>query len=132
MIGRIGGRPCLTKYGKYLLIKDSQIKAVDHFFQQYGGGVAFFGRFVPGIRTLMPISCGITKMNVGLFIMYTGLAMLPISFLYVWLGVRFGSRWHVVAPLANEFILEIILILIGLVSAFLGFKQIVKNATISK
>ncbi|RXI99820.1 DedA family protein [Anaerobacillus alkaliphilus] len=130
IVGRFGGRPFLRKYGKYIFIKEKQIKSVDYFFEKYGGGVAFLGRFIPGVRTFIPIPCGIAKMNIGLFVLYTFVAMFPISFLYVWLGVKFGPRWQAVAPLANEFFLEIILIVVGLVSAFLGFKHMFKNETI--
>lgn len=130
-IGRLGGRPFILKYGKYLFIGEKQIKNAEGFFQKYGGGVAFVGRFIPGMRTLIPIPCGIAKMNVWVFTSYTVLAMLPITVLYVWLGQRFGPRWEDAVPFARYFLLNNVLILIAIVLFTLGVKHVVKNLTTS-
>jgi membrane protein DedA with SNARE-associated domain len=125
-IGRFGGRPFMLKYGKYLLIREKQIKVAEGFFQKYGGGVAFFGRFIPGVRTLIPVPCGIAKMNVGIFTMYTFLAMLPITILYVWLGQQFGPRWVDVGPFARDFLLKNALVLLFVIFLYLGIRQIIR------
>lgn len=130
-IGRFGGRPFIIKYGKYLFIREKQIKNTEDFFQKYGGGVAFFGRFIPGMRTLIPVPCGIAKMNIWAFVLYTVLAMLPISFLYVWLGQRFGPSWEDVVPFARYFFLNNVLIVICIVFFTLGIKHVIKNLTTS-
>lgn len=82
-LGRYGGRPLILKYGKYFFVKEQHIDASDHFFRKYGASVAFIGRFIPGIRTAISIPCGISKMNVWKFSLYTFLAMLPITTLYI-------------------------------------------------
>jgi membrane protein DedA with SNARE-associated domain len=106
-IGRYGGRPFVLKYGKYVFIREKQLNHAETFFNYHGAGVAFFTRFIPGIRTIIPIPCGIAKMNVFLFGLYTFLAMLPISYIYVFLGLRFGPKWRDVGPLAKDYLLEI-------------------------
>lgn len=104
-LGRFGGRPLVEKYGKYFLIRTHHLEASDRFFEKYGSGVAFYGRFVPGVRTLISIPCGVTKMNVFKFSLYTFLAMLPITSLYVYLGFKLGAQWEHVDEIIKPYIL---------------------------
>jgi len=109
-LGRFGGRPLLEKYGKYFFIRPHHLEASDHFFEKYGSGVAFYGRFVPGIRTLISIPCGVTKMNVFKFSAFTFFAMLPITSLYVYLGYKLGSQWENVDEIVKPYIVPAALI----------------------
>ena len=111
-LGRFGGRPLLEKYGKYFFIRPHHLEASDHFFEKYGSGVAFYGRFVPGIRTLISIPCGVTKMNVFKFSAFTFFAMLPITTLYVYLGYKLGSQWENVDEIVKPYIMPAALIFI--------------------
>lgn len=103
-LGRYGGRPMIEKFGKYLFISTKHLEASDRFFEKYGNGVAFYGRFIPGIRTLISIPCGIAKMNVYKFSIYTFLAMLPITSLYVYLGFKLGAQWEHVDEIIKPYI----------------------------
>ncbi|MFC4320575.1 DedA family protein [Litchfieldia salsa] len=115
-LGRYGGRPMIVKYGKYIFIKEEQLAKADAFFEKYGASVAFTARFLPGVRTLISIPCGLAKMNVISFSIYTFLAMLPITFLYVYLGLLLGPRWKEVGDLANQYLLPAgLVVLLGLV-----------------
>ncbi|WKA56494.1 DedA family protein [Planococcus shixiaomingii] len=115
-LGRYGGRPMVLKFGKYFLVTDNHINKSDRFFEKYGGGVAFFGRFVPGVRTAVSIPCGMAKMNIWKFIAYTYVAMLPITALYVYLGYKLGPQWsmagEIMGQYANFILIPIALIVI--------------------
>ncbi|WP_405115585.1 DedA family protein [Paenibacillus sp. FSL K6-1217] len=104
-LGRFGGRPMIDKFGKYLFIRPHHLEASDRFFEKYGSGVAFYGRFIPGVRTLISIPCGIAKMNVFAFSLYTFLAMLPITSIYVYLGFKLGSQWEHVDELVKPYLI---------------------------
>ena len=115
-LGKYGGRPLVLKFGKYFLVKDEQLNKAEYFFDKYGGGIAFFGRFVPGIRTAISLPCGILKMNIWKFILYTYLAMLPVTTIYVYLGYKLGPQWEqagaIFAQYANFLLIPIVLIVI--------------------
>lgn len=114
-LGRYGGRPVILKYGKFFLVREREINKAEQFFEKYGGAVAFLGRFLPVVRTAVSIPCGMAKMNVWKFSLYTFLAMVPITSLYVWLGYKLGPKWKEVAPLAKQYLLPIaVVILIGI------------------
>ncbi len=121
-IGRFGGRPFIKRFGKYLFIGEKHLVASDRFFEKYGGSVAFFGRFLPGVRTLISIPCGIAKMNVFVFSLYTFLAMLPITSLYVYLGYRLGANWENVASIVSQNSKPFILGLCLILAAYIFYK----------
>ncbi|QII48671.1 DedA family protein [Bacillus paralicheniformis] len=106
-LGRYGGRPFLERYGKYFFIKPEALEKSDRFFEKHGGFVAFSGRFIPGIRTLISIPCGLAKMNVWVFCMYTFLAITPITFVYVYLGFYLGENWSKVGSLLDGYLLPV-------------------------
>lgn len=116
-LGRYGGRPLVLKYGKYFLINEKQVNAADRFFAKYGAGVAFFARFLPVVRTAISVPCGIMKMSLLKFSVYTFVAMFPITALYVYLGQKLGENWEQAGELFSEylrpFVLLIVLLLVG-------------------
>jgi len=118
-LGRYGGRVAIIKFGKYFFIKEEHINKSDQFFEKYGGSVAFLGRFIPVVRTAISIPCGMSKMNVWTFILYTYLAMLPITAIYVYLGYRLGPQWEnageIFSQYANYLLIPIVLIIIWMV-----------------
>ncbi|RBW68005.1 DedA family protein [Bacillus taeanensis] len=102
-LGKYLGRSFFVKYGKYIFISEGQLRRAEIFFEKHGSIVAFTARFLPGIRTLISIPCGLTNMNVLLFSIYTFLAMAPITFFYIYLGFRLGPNWSEVAVIADHY-----------------------------
>ena len=124
-LGKYGGRPFLAKYGKYFFMKEQHLEKSDYFFEKHGGIVAFTGRFVPGVRTLISIPCGLAKMNVWVFSLYTFIAMLPITSFYIYLGYKFGSNWEKVGPYASQYMTPIGLgvLLVIIIMVFIKYKK---------
>ncbi|KAB2329610.1 DedA family protein [Bacillus mesophilum] len=127
-LGRYGGRPVVLKFGKYFLVKEEHIDKADVFFAKYGGAVAFLGRFIPGVRTAISIPCGMAKMNIWKFIIYTYVAMLPVTAIYVYLGYALGPQWEragaIFAQYANYLLIPIALFLIWFVFTRLRKRKI--------
>jgi membrane protein DedA with SNARE-associated domain len=102
-LGRYGGRVAILKFGKYFFIKEEHMDKSDQFFEKYGGAVAFLGRFIPGVRTAISIPCGIAKMSVWKFSLYTFLAMLPVTSVYVYLGYVLGPQWEQAGEIFGQY-----------------------------
>ena len=111
-LGRYGGRPLVLKYGKYFLINEKQVNAADKFFAKYGAGVAFFARFMPVVRTAISVPCGMAKMSLAKFSIYTFAAMLPITALYVYLGIKLGENWEEAGALFKQYLQPFIIVLV--------------------
>lgn len=110
-LGRYGGRPLVLKYGKYFLVNEKQVNAADKFFAKYGAGVAFFARFMPVVRTAISVPCGMAKMSLAKFSIYTFAAMLPITALYVYLGIKLGENWEEAGALFKQYLQPVIIAL---------------------
>ncbi|MEK4113048.1 membrane protein DedA with SNARE-associated domain [Paenibacillus sp. DS2363] len=131
-LGRYGGRPMVEKFGKYFLIRPHHLDASDKFFEKYGSGVAFYGRFVPGIRTVISIPCGMAKMNVFKFSIFTFLAMLPITSLYIYLGFKLGSQWEHVDEIVKPYIVPAAVIFLSAFGLYVLLKRWKRRTALNK
>ena len=70
------GRPVVYRFansrlGRICLIDEEKIKQAEAFFQKHGVISTLVGRLVPGVRQLISIPAGLSKMHVGKFLLYT-------------------------------------------------------------
>ena len=72
-LARSMGRKLLIKYGRYVFIKEETIVKLENFFTNHGHISTFTGRLIPGIRQLISLPAGLSKMHVGEFAAYTSL-----------------------------------------------------------
>lgn len=66
---RLGGRPMvdsLTARG-WIKLNPQRREWTDEMFQRWGVQLVVFGRILPGVRSLVSIPAGLTRMNFGLF-----------------------------------------------------------------
>ena len=69
----------LEKKGKYLGISSNDLTKSKRWFEKYGVPLVFWGRLVPGIRTLISVPAGIELMPLRKFLIWTTLG----SFIWV-------------------------------------------------
>lgn len=67
-MARLGGRPLIFRYSRFLRMDPRKIDKVESLFARWGGRLVFFGRFLPGIKTLVPVPAGMSRMNFGLYL----------------------------------------------------------------
>ena len=70
------GRPLLyrlaeTKWAHALLINRRNIENAEQYFVKHGKASTFVGRLVPAVRQLISIPAGLSRMNIGAFLLYT-------------------------------------------------------------
>lgn len=123
ILGFYAGRPFLEKYGKYFLISQKSLRKSDAFFEKHGAFVAFSGRFLPGVRSVISLPCGMGRMNILTFTMFTFVAMIPITILYIYLGYCFGGNAKAVQQLLNQWFFPTLLLLIAIYYGFNRWKK---------
>lgn len=116
-IGAWGGRPFLERYGKYMLIREHELEAADHFFAKYGPATVFIGRLLPIVRTFISFPAGVTRMDLRKFIVYSTAGALPWSIALVYAGVVLGESWVDIRDMLKPFDIAIA---IGVVVVFLA------------
>jgi membrane protein DedA with SNARE-associated domain len=67
------GRPFLERWGRYFFVRPELLHKTDAFFVRHGAVSTFTGRLIPGIRHLISIPAGLTRMNRSAFMLYTSL-----------------------------------------------------------
>ena len=77
---RLGGRPLVERLVArgWLRVDSRRAQRTEHLFERWGVRLVIFGRIFPGVRTLVSIPAGLTRMNFGLF------AGAAFSGAYVW------------------------------------------------
>ncbi len=65
------GRPFLERYGRWFFVRPDLLHKTDAFFARHGAISTFTGRLIPGIRSLISLPAGLTRMNRLVFSLYT-------------------------------------------------------------
>ncbi len=86
------GRPFLEKYGRYFFLPKHRLDQVESFFLRHGEVSTFTGRLIPGIRHLISIPAGLSRMNMGRFLLFTGLGAGMWVAILVWIGHIAGRQ----------------------------------------
>lgn len=129
-MGLYGGKICVKKYGKYLLLNEKHLLVAEKFFAKFGDKTIFISRFIPVIRHFISIPAGIGKMNLKKFIAYTAIGAGLWNFFLTYFGYCLGSKWEEIRKY-SEVLDKLIIILIILFGIFYAYK-FYKNRKSSK
>ena len=91
--GAAGGRPFITRYGRFVLLDNHDLERAERFFARYGGVAVFLGRLLPIVRTFIALPAGIARMPQIRFHVYTFLGSLPWCFVLAYVGMKLGQAW---------------------------------------
>jgi membrane protein DedA with SNARE-associated domain len=93
-VGAKGGRPMVERFGKYVLLGQSDLDRAEHFFNRFGSITVLVGRMLPIIRTFIALPAGIAKMNQFRFHLYTFIGSWPWCYALAWVGMKLGDKWQ--------------------------------------
>jgi len=106
----------LDKRGKYLGISSNDLNKSKRWFDKYGVPLVFWGRLVPGIRTLISVPAGIELMPLRKFLIWTTLGSFIWVVLLTYAGYLFGENYLIIETYLEKikYFVKPILILIVL------------------
>ena len=110
LMGRLGGRPFVQKYGKYFFMKKEDIDKADEWFSRYGMFAAFIGRNFPIVRTFISLPIAMTRLNFFKFLIYTTLGSIPWTFAFVYVGYSLGNNWVLLTGYTDKLKVPIIIL----------------------
>ena len=61
----------IGKYGVWLTLSEDEVQRAIDWFHRHDKGATFFGRMIPGVRTLISVPAGIAEMEMPRFLLYT-------------------------------------------------------------
>ncbi|MDE5846980.1 MAG: DedA family protein [Muribaculaceae bacterium] len=85
------GRPIVyafadSKFGHACLIDRQKVDKAEAYFDKHGAVSTFVGRLIPAIRQLISIPAGLSRMNIGVFALFTALGALVWNAILAGLG----------------------------------------------
>ena len=83
------GRAFFLRLGKYVLITERALDRSERYFAAHGEISTFLGRMLPVVRHLISIPAGVARMQLGRFVLFTGLGAL------VWCSILGGIGWFI-------------------------------------
>jgi len=113
------GRELLMRYGKYFFISNSAMEKMERFFHRHGPISTFTGRLIPGIRQLISIPAGISRMQLLPFTLYTALGAGIWSIVLITLGYVLGENKELIAGYLQQITFATIAAIIVLIIVYI-------------
>jgi len=117
-LGRLVNEKRLSNFldikGNYLGISSKDLNNCKWWFDKYGVSLIFWGRLVPGIRTLISVPAGIELMPLRKFLLWTTFGSLIWVALLTYSGYLFGENYLIIETYLDQikYFVKPILILI--------------------
>jgi membrane protein DedA with SNARE-associated domain len=90
-VGRVGGYRLLRRYGRYIRVRERELKVGRYIFDRYGSKVVFFGRFVSVLRTYAAFLAGTNRMGRARFVLWNAAGGVIWAAIYSFLAYQAGS-----------------------------------------
>ena len=105
----------LEKNGRWIGINPKELARSRKWFNRYGVSLIFWGRLVPGIRTLISVPAGVELMPIPPFLIWTTAGSLIWTLFLTTAGFYLGDNYSIIEkwinPLSTIFKVVIVLIL---------------------
>lgn len=102
----------VKKHGKFLLINHEKLSRYDSFFDRYGEMTIFVSRLIPGVRQIISLPAGFSRMNFAKFIAFTSLGAGIWTIILIYVGYFFGNNSSFIVSNINYIIITAASILI--------------------
>ncbi len=105
------GRAFLSKYGKYVLVKEETLQKMEDFFAKHGHISTFSGRLIPAVRQYISLPAGLAKMDLWKFSLYTSLGAGIWVMILALLGYFIGHNQELIGEYIKIIIVSILVLL---------------------
>ena len=125
------GRPIIyafadSKLGHLCLLSSEKVKKAEDYFNDHGKVSTFVGRLIPGIRQLISIPAGLSKMHFGQFLLYTFLGAGIWNIVLALLGYIAHGQMDLIHAYSHELSIAI-MALLGIVMVYFVVKAVIKR-----
>ena len=119
----------IDRKGKFVGISLKDLDKSRLWFEKYGVMLVFWGRLIPGIRTLISVPAGIELMPLNKFLIWTSLGSLIWVIFLTSAGYLFGENYEIIGLYIDNFkiILKPIFVILILFFLIRFFKKLKSN-----
>ena len=115
-----------SRLGHMCLLSSEKIQRAEAYFREKGNVSTFVGRFIPGIRQLISIPAGLSRMHFGAFLWWTFLGAFIWNCILAVLGYVAAGQMDLIKEYSHELSVAI-LILLGTVILYYLIRWIIKK-----
>ena len=116
-----------SKLGHLCLLSSEKVQKAEEYFKERGKVSTFVGRFIPGIRQLISIPAGLSRMHFGWFLFYTFLGAFVWNCILALLGYVAHGQMDLIKEYSHELSVAIVIVL-GVVIAYFVVKKLISAA----
>jgi len=88
--------------GQWLLLTVDDLEEAYGWFDRHGRAAVFFGRLVPGVRSLISLPAGSSAMRLGPFLIYTALGAALWSAILAYGGLLLGEQYERISRVLRQ------------------------------
>ncbi|MDQ4138395.1 MAG: DedA family protein [Actinomycetota bacterium] len=112
-----GEERIIRTLSKIPLLDREDFERAAGWLRRHGRRAVFFGRLIPGVRSLISLPAGGTRMPLGTFTVFTIAGTLLWNSLLIGLGAALGSQYELIdrySSILDVIILGVVVVLIGM------------------
>ena len=113
-----------SKVGHICLLSSEKIQKAEEYFREKGNVSTFIGRFIPGIRQLISIPAGLSRMHFGSFLWWTFLGAFIWNCILAAIGYVAAGQMDRIKEYSHELSVAI-LVLLGAMILYFVIKKII-------
>lgn len=121
-IGKYLGRPIILFFGKYIGITAPRLDAANERFQRYELVIVFVGKFIAGVRILIPYLAGINRMRPIIFFPLNIIAAVIWAGTFIIAGRYIGMLVEHIWPFLKAHLVISILLCLLVIALFVCFQ----------
>jgi membrane protein DedA with SNARE-associated domain len=96
-VGRVGGRPAVERFGRYVLVTNRDFDRAERFFAGRGAWAVLIARVVPLLRAFAGLVAGILEVPVPQFALFNLIGTVIWAATLSSIGYAVGSAWSSVS-----------------------------------
>lgn len=117
------GRPIIYKFadsklGHLCLLSSEKVQKAEDYFREHGNMSTFIGRFIPGIRQLISIPAGLSRMHFGAFLFYTFIGAFAWNCVLALLGYIANGQMDMIKEYSHELSVAILVLAVAVIVFF--------------
>jgi membrane-associated protein len=130
-IGRASGKRLFTKKDG-LVFRQEYVKQAEGYYQRHGAKTVLIARFIPVVRTFVPMVAGVGKMPRKVFMAYNVIGAIVWGASITLVGYWFGSKVPNLEKYLDYFLYGLILFTLGSVAFHILRNQPLRKALFAK
>lgn len=123
----LGLERSIALLSKVPLLDRDDLRQASDWFHRHGRGSVFFGRFVPGVRSLISLPAGAQRMPLLPFTVLTALGSAIWNAVLVGAGYAVGTQWTRVGSYASTISNAVLAVLVVVALAVLGRRELLRR-----